>query len=115
MQQVWLDSVLLHFLTTTHGIQSKCLQHLREVPAKLIKDAVGAKWAMDEEIPASVADMVVMDATNDVEKIAESVDFVFCAVDMKKTKSKLLKKDMLRLNALLFQTTLLTVILLTFR
>jgi len=28
---------------------------------KAYKDAVGAKWAMDEEIPASVADMVVMD------------------------------------------------------
>ena len=27
---------------------------------KAYKDAVGAKWAMDEEIPASVADMVVM-------------------------------------------------------
>ena len=40
---------------------------------KAYKDAVGAKWAMDEEIPASVADMVVMDATNDVEKIAEKV------------------------------------------
>ena len=49
---------------------------------KAYKDAVGAKWCMDEEIPASVADMVVMNATDDVEKIAKEVDFVFCAVDM---------------------------------
>ena len=56
--------------------------------------------------------MVVMDATNDVEN-CRKVDFVFCAIDMKKTKSKLLK-DMLRLNALLFNSTLFTVILLTF-
>ena len=59
---------------------------------KAYKDAVGAKWAMDEEIPASVADMVVMDATNDVEKIAEKVDFVFCAVDMKKDEIKALEE-----------------------
>ena len=43
---------------------------------KAYKDAVGAKWCMDEEIPASVADMVVMNATDDVEKIAKEVDFV---------------------------------------
>ena len=59
---------------------------------KAYKDAVGAKWAMDEEIPASVADMVVMDATNDVEKIAEKVDFVFCAVDMKKDEIKAIEE-----------------------
>lgn len=51
---------------------------------KAYKDAVGAKWAMKEEIPGSVADMTVMDASADIEKIAGMVDFVFCAVDMKK-------------------------------
>ena len=56
------------------------------------KDAVGAKWAMDEEIPASVADMVVMDATNYGEKIAEKVDFVFCAVNMPKAEIKALEE-----------------------
>lgn len=59
---------------------------------KAYKDAVGAKWAMDEPIPQSVADMVVLDATNDVEKIAEQVDFVFCAVDMKKDEIKALEE-----------------------
>ncbi len=58
---------------------------------KSYKDAVGAKWAMKEEIPASIADMVVMDATADVEKIAGLVDFVFCAVDMKKDEIKALE------------------------
>lgn len=59
---------------------------------KAYKDAVGAKWAMDEPIPQSVADMVVLDAANDVEKIAEQVDFVFCAVDMKKNEIKALEE-----------------------
>ena len=59
---------------------------------KPYKEAVGKKWAMDEEIPASVADMTVMDATGDVEKIAGLVDFVFCAVDMKKDEIKALEE-----------------------
>ncbi len=58
---------------------------------KSYKEAVGAKWAMKEEIPASVSEMVVMDATADVEKIAGMVDFVFCAVDMKKDEIKALE------------------------
>ena len=59
---------------------------------KTYKEAVGSKWAMAEEIPASVADMVVMDATADVEKIASMVDFVFCAVDMKKDEIRALEE-----------------------
>lgn len=59
---------------------------------KKYSDAVGAKWAMSEEIPASVSDMVVMDATADIEKIASMVDFVFCAVDMKKDEIKALEE-----------------------
>ena len=55
---------------------------------KPYKEAVGAKWCMDEDIPDAVKDMVVMNATEDVEKIASMVDFVFCAVDMKKDEIK---------------------------
>ena len=67
---------------------------------KPYKEAVGAKWCMDEDIPDAVKDMVVMNATEDVEKIASMVDFVFCAVD--------LKRDMQRPSAPLSQTTVLT-------
>ncbi len=59
---------------------------------KKYKDAVGAKWCMATEIPANVADIVVMDATADIEKIAAAVDFVFCAVDMKKDEIKALEE-----------------------
>ena len=47
-------------------------------------EAVGEKWAMTDPIPASVKDIIVMDAHADKEKIAGMVDFCFCAVDMKK-------------------------------
>lgn len=59
---------------------------------KRYEDAVGAKWCMDEEIPAEVKDMIVLNATDDVEKIAGMVDFVFCAVDMKKDEIKALEE-----------------------
>ncbi len=59
---------------------------------KKYKDAVGAKWCMATEIPENIADIVVMDATADINKIAEAVDFVFCAVDMKKDEIKALEE-----------------------
>lgn len=83
------------FITLLHDHPWYTIKVLAASPrsaGKTYKDAVGKKWAMDEEIPASVADMVVMDATNDVEKIAEMVDFVFCAVDMKKDEIKVLEE-----------------------
>lgn len=59
---------------------------------KKYSDAVGAKWCMDTDIPENVKDLIVMDATGDVEKIADMVDFVFCAVDMKKDEIKALEE-----------------------
>ena len=47
---------------------------------------------MKKEMPEYVGEMTVMDADNDVEKIAEAVDFVFCAVDMKKNEIKALEE-----------------------
>lgn len=55
-------------------------------------DAVGAKWCMDTDIPEQMKDMIVMDAAADIEKIASQVDFVFCAVDMKKDEIKALEE-----------------------
>ena len=59
---------------------------------KKLKDAIGSRWAMTEPMPAEVADLVVMDAAADVEKIASMVDFVFCAVDMKKDEIRALEE-----------------------
>ena len=55
-------------------------------------DAVGNKWCMDVEIPEAMKDIVVMDATADIQQIASQVDFVFCAVDMKKDEIKALEE-----------------------
>lgn len=59
---------------------------------KRYEDAVGKKWAMTSPIPENLKDIIVMDAAADVEKIASQVDFVFCAVDMKKDEIKALEE-----------------------
>lgn len=60
---------------------------------KKYEDAVGKKWCMDTEIPEKVKDMIVRDATADIDKITAEVDFVFCAVDMKKDEIKKLEEE----------------------
>lgn len=59
---------------------------------KTYKEAVGARWCMANPIPEKMADLVIMNATEDVEKIAAQVDFVFCAVDMNKDEIKALEE-----------------------
>ncbi len=65
---------------------------------KKYKDAVGNRWAMKTALPESVADMVVMDATEDKAKIASMVDFAFCAVDMKKDEIRALEEEYAKLE-----------------
>ncbi|MBQ7836504.1 MAG: aspartate-semialdehyde dehydrogenase [Clostridia bacterium] len=55
------------------------------------KEAVEGRWKMTEELPAHVGEMEVLDAA-DIEKVASLVDFVFCAVDMKKEDIKALEE-----------------------
>lgn len=62
---------------------------------KKYKDAVDKRWAMSSPIPDSLADMVILDASK-VEKVAANVDFVFCAVDMKKEEIKALEEKYAR-------------------
>jgi len=65
---------------------------------KTYKEAVGSRWAMDTDMPAKVSDMVVMDAVEDAEKIAGMVDFIFCAVDMKKDEIRALEEKYAKLE-----------------
>lgn len=58
---------------------------------KVYQDAVGERWAMPDPIPENLRGMQVLDAS-EVEKVAGLVDFVFCAVDMKKDAIKALEE-----------------------
>ena len=65
---------------------------------KTYKEAVGERWRIDDPMPEKLADLVIMDATADMEKIAASVDFVFCAVDMKKDEIRALEEAYAKLE-----------------
>lgn len=54
--------------------------------------AVEGRWAMPGPIPAFAKGMTVLDAVADVDQIASQVDFVFCAVDMKKDEIRALEE-----------------------
>ncbi len=58
---------------------------------KTYAEAVAGRWAFDWDIPAYVRDLVVMDAA-DCEKVAEKVDFVFCAVALPKDQTRALEE-----------------------
>lgn len=58
---------------------------------KKYKDAVGERWAFDWKIPQKVAEMTVLDASR-VDEVGKLVDFVFCAVDMKKDEIRALEE-----------------------
>lgn len=59
---------------------------------KTYDEAVRKRWAMKVPIPENLKNLVVKDASADASKIASSVDFVFCAVNMKKDETKALEE-----------------------
>lgn len=65
---------------------------------KPYRDAVENKWAMTCPIPAYAENMTVLDAEKDAEKLAGKVDFVFCAVNMKKDEIKALEERYAKLE-----------------
>ena len=58
---------------------------------KTYEEAVGGHWMMSSPMPEAVKKMVVLDASH-VEEVAAQVDFVFCAVNMKKDEIKALEE-----------------------
>ncbi|MBO6020296.1 MAG: aspartate-semialdehyde dehydrogenase [Clostridia bacterium] len=58
---------------------------------KTYREAVGDRWKMKTPMPEDVAEMTVL-SSEDIETIGSLVDFVFCAVDMKKEEIKALEE-----------------------
>ncbi len=58
---------------------------------KTYEEAVGDRWKMTTPMPEAVKKLVVLDV-NEIEKIAEQVDFVFSAVDMSKDEIKAIEE-----------------------
>ena len=60
--------------------------------------AVFGRWAMHSPIPEEVKSMVVLDAEKDAERIAEKVDFVFCAINLDRESTMALEEKYARLE-----------------
>lgn len=58
---------------------------------KTYEEALGGRWKLEAKLPESVKDMVVINAAN-IDEMADKVDFVFCAVDMKKDEIRALEE-----------------------
>ncbi len=58
---------------------------------KTYEAAVGDRWKMTTPMPEAVKNMIVLNV-NEVEKVAERVDFVFSAVDMSKDEIKAIEE-----------------------
>ena len=65
---------------------------------KTYEEAVAGRWAMTSPIPQEAKGLAVLDAQADAEKLAGMVDFVFCAVDMKKEEIQALEERYARLE-----------------
>ncbi len=63
---------------------------------KTYEEAAAARWMMPQPMPEAAKDLVLLDAQKDAEKVAQSVDFVFSAVDMKKEEIKALEEQYAR-------------------
>lgn len=74
-----------------------CLAASASSAGKPYKSAL-RKWHMSMPMPEKYADMIVLDATADKQKIASLVDFCFCAVNMNKEDIKALEYEYAKLE-----------------
>ena len=58
---------------------------------KTYEEAVGGRWKLDAPMPEAVKNMTVLNV-NDVEAVADQVDFVFSAVDMTKDEIRAIEE-----------------------
>ena len=65
---------------------------------KTYEEALNGRWAMETPLPEWAAGMTILDALADASRIAEMVDFVFCAVDMPKDQVLALEDTYARLD-----------------
>ena len=65
---------------------------------KTYEEAASPRWAMDAPIPEEAKGLIILDAEADAAKLAEQVDFCFCAVDMKKEEIRALEEKYAKLE-----------------
>ncbi len=65
---------------------------------KTYREVMANRWMLSDPMPESLADLVLLDAVEDQEKLASSVDFVFCAVNMDKAEIRALEESYAKLG-----------------
>lgn len=60
---------------------------------KTYEEAINGRWAMTSPMPENLKGIKVLDAQKDIEEIVKKVDFVFCAVNMKKDEIRALEEE----------------------
>lgn len=76
----------------------KVLAASKRSSGKKYREVMSEKSIEIEDIPEEICDMIVYDALADAKKIVSMVDFVFCAVNMDKTKTCELEEMYARLE-----------------
>jgi len=61
-------------------------------------EVVEKRWAIGGSVPEEAKGLIVLDADADAEKLADMVDFCFCAVDMKKEEIRALEERYAKLE-----------------
>lgn len=82
------------FITLLHDhkwFEIACIAASPRSAGKTYEEVMKDRWAMKQSMPTTVKRMIIKDAAQ-VEEIAKEVDFVFCAVDMKKEEIKELEE-----------------------
>ena len=64
---------------------------------KTYEEAVSGRWKIDQPIPGNIRGMRV-ESTDNIEALCGAVDFVFCAVDMKKDEIRDLEERIARME-----------------
>ena len=86
-------------LLSRHPWFSLCVVAASEHSAgKTYLEAVKSRWVMEVPIPSEAQELIVLDVRADMKTIANSVDFVFCALDMNKDEIKFLEESYARLE-----------------
>lgn len=76
-----------------------CVAASARSAGKKYQEAVKDRWVMDQKIPNSVGQMLVLEVEKDLEQIAKQVRIVFSALDMDKDQIKQIENDFAKKGA----------------
>ena len=93
----YVGQCFISLLSTHPWFQISLLMASERSAGKTYQEAVEGRWQLDEPIPEKIASMRVH-SSNDLDKLVNEVDFVFCAVDMKKDALILLEESIAKLE-----------------